>query len=460
MVSARLRGIYSLPLAGVLRDRGHEIVQPTEEIQRYLGVEETIAPPDVTVGKGNSRHEVMLSGDSESMEAVIDDLSDEFLDLGVKRFDFALNSIYRGTVVNVNPDRRAAFVDLGPTDGFLPFRNTRKRLREGEELTVKIVELPTDPDENPVLTTDISYANDYAVLLSRGVKMSKAIRDRDERERLYDLGHSIETDRGILWRTAARDVRDEFLRGQVEDLVDVADRVEKRAGRSVAPELLQEGSPASTLLVPGFTKRHLDELRAEVAPTVTKHHKHKAADRSHDLAVEAVEQLTDDESLLERFDSVMGEIEPVKVGDSLRFTHLKPDGSSPSFGRGRVIDVEEGEIQLQRDIEGGIKGLPSENADYAVTSVEEGSWMIISEYFTEEGDSTGMYININTPVEVYPWEVRYMDLCVDVLVQDSEVEVLDTGELDGHVSEGRISPELAERARDAAADIMEEITGS
>ncbi len=86
--------------------------------------------------------------------------------------------------------------------------------------------------------------------------------------------------------------------------------------------------------------------------------------------------------------------------------------------------------------------------------------MIVSEYFTEDGDSTGMYININTPVEVYPWEVRYMDLCVDVIVTGDEVEILDTGELDDHVSEGRISPELAERARDAASDIMDEIAGA
>jgi len=460
MVSVRLRGIYALPLAKILREKGHEIVQPTEEVAKYLDVEETIVPPDVTLGKGNDRHEVMVTGDSESMETVIGDVSDEFLDMTVKRFEYNINSIYRGTVVNVNTERRAAFVDLGPTDGFLPFRNTNRRLREGDEITVKIVELPTNPDENPVLTTDVTYANDYAVILDHGVKVSKSIRDKEERERLYDLGEEVETNRGILWRTSAKDVKGEFLKGQAQDLIDKADRVEKRGERSVAPELLQEGSPSAILMIPGFTKKRLDEERTEVAPTVSKHHKYKSADRSHDLAVEAVERLTDDEDLLQQFDPVMHEIEPIEVGDSLRFSHLKPDGSSPNFGRGRVIDIEDEEIQMQRSIDSGIQDLPSEAADYAVTSVEEGSWMIVSEYFTDEGESTGMYININTPVELYPWEVRYMDLCVDVVVQGGEVEIIDSGELDDHVAEGRIPPELAERAREAADDIQNEIAGA
>lgn len=457
MVSIRLRGIYSLPLAKKLRERGHEVVQPTEEIKRYLDVDETIAPPDVALGKGNDRHEILLTGDHESLEDVLDGVTEEFLDMAVKRFDYTQNAIYRGTVVNVNTDRRAAFVDLGPTDGFLPFRNTDRRLREGEDITVKIVELPTDPDENPVLTTDITYANDYAVVLDSGVKVSNAIRDKEERDRLHEVGRSVRTERGILWRTSAKDLKAEFLRGQARDLLDQADKVERRAEDSVAPELLMEGSPTALLMIPGYTKKVLDEVRSEIAPTVDKHHKYKAADRSHDLAVDAVENLTSDESLLGRFEEVMKGLEPVEVGDSLRFTHLKPDGSSPSFGRGRVIDVEGEEIQLQRGVDQGIRGLPSENAEYAVTSVEEGSWMIVSEYFDRSDESTGMFININTPAEIYPWEVRYMDLCVDVVVQNGDVEVMDSGELDDHVAEGRISPELAERARDAADDIREEI---
>lgn len=459
MLSIRLRGIYSLPLAKILKDQGHEIVQPTGEVGRHLDVDETYAPPDLTLGKGNDRHEIMVSGDESPMEDVIDTVTDEFLDVTVKRFDYDINAIYRGTVVNVATERRAAFVDIGETDGFLPFRNTSKRLREGEEVTVKIVELPTNPDENPVLTTDITHAHDYAVVLDGGVKVSKEIRDKEERDRLYDLGRSIDTERGVLWRTSAKGLDEEFLRDQAEDLLAEADRIEKRAERSVAPEKLQEGDTAAMLLIPGFTKKRFDEIRSTVAPTVKKHHKYKAADESHDLAVEAVERLVDDDESLDRFDGVMHDIEPIEVGDSLRFNHLKPDGSTPDFGRGRVIDVEEGEIQLQRRVDSSPAGLPSEGAEYAVTSVEEDSWMIISEYFDGNDESTGMFVNINTPVEVYPWEVRYMDLCVDVVLQGDEVELIDSGELDEHVAEGRISEELAQRAREAAEDIYEELGG-
>lgn len=458
MVSIRLRGIYSLPLAKLLKEEGHEIVQPTEEVTKYLDVEDNYAPPDLTLGKGNNRHEAMLSGDEDAMDEVIDLITGSFLDVAVKRFDYSLNSIYRGTVVNVATDRRAAFVDLGPTDGFLPFRNTRQRLREGEEVTVKVVELPTDPDENPVLTTDVTYANDYAVLLNHGVKVSKEIRSKEERDRLYELGRTIETDRGVLWRTSARGLSDEFLRDQAMDLVNEADRIEKRASRSVAPDRLDDGVPAALLMIPGFTKKRFDEERREVAPTVSKHHKYKAADRRHDLAVEAVERLIEEGETLDRFASVMEDIEPIEVGDSLRFNHLKPDGSSPDLGRGRVIDVENSEIQLQRRIDRSMRSPPSRNAEYAVTSVEEGSWMIISEYFDENDEPTGMFVNINTPVEVYPWEIRYLDLCVDVVVADGEVQLLDSGELDDHVAEGRISPELAQRARDAAQDIYDELS--
>jgi predicted RNA-binding protein associated with RNAse of E/G family len=77
-------------------------------------------------------------------------------------------------------------------------------------------------------------------------------------------------------------------------------------------------------------------------------------------------------------------------------------------------------------------------------------------YRDEEGTVKGTYINVCTPVEVFPDSVRYVDLHVDVIKHaDGTVEVVDDDELAAAVEAGHVGPDLAASARDVAERVAD-----
>ncbi|MWV38621.1 DUF402 domain-containing protein [Natrialba sp. INN-245] len=68
-----------------------------------------------------------------------------------------------------------------------------------------------------------------------------------------------------------------------------------------------------------------------------------------------------------------------------------------------------------------------------------------------DGGTNGTYVNVCTPVEPFPDEIRYVDLCVDVIKRpDGTVEIVDAAELEAGVDEGLVGEDLAEKAESVA----------
>jgi predicted RNA-binding protein associated with RNAse of E/G family len=75
-------------------------------------------------------------------------------------------------------------------------------------------------------------------------------------------------------------------------------------------------------------------------------------------------------------------------------------------------------------------------------------------YRSADGDTKGTYVNVCTPVELFPDGARYVDLHVDVVKHaDGTVERVDDDELDAAVEAGDVPEKLAERARSVAAAV-------
>ena len=90
----------------------------------------------------------------------------------------------------------------------------------------------------------------------------------------------------------------------------------------------------------------------------------------------------------------------------------------------------------------------------AVTKFTEGKWWYPTVYRGADGEKRGTYVNVCTPVEVFPDAVRYVDLHVDVVAHaDGAVERVDDDELDEAVAAGQVPSELAERAREVAGAV-------
>lgn len=147
-------------------------------------------------------------------------------------------------------------------------------------------------------------------------------------------------------------------------------------------------------------------------------------------------------------------------GDDLDIEHGKPAARSIQLGPATVrqLDVTTLRLTVERELSGGgtydALGTPIEAGDVAETRFTEGRWWYPTTYRDRSGATKGTYVNVCTPVEVFPDAVRYVDLYVDVIKHpDGLVEIVDEGELEVAVEAGHVSPELADRARTVARSV-------
>jgi len=437
MYALRIRGIYATALTGLLRRHGFKVVQPSEPIRERFGLEPDQEPYDLDLNDLEDRQGVFISGEREGLEQLIDILQQELPDVIVRRFELGLYAVYRGIARSSGPG--GTLIDLGSALGLLP----EGQLHPSETVTVQVAALPGRGAE-PILRQMIGLPGHYAVLISSGrIAASRKITDYGERMRLSWLGAELAPQGwGIVWHTAAAGRGRTALAEDIGRLSMQVAKLEERAEAPESPALLLEGEAAAQLEFPGGSKARLDELRGELLPTVPGHHRYRAHVES---AAEPGEQLAFPQ-----------------VGDELLIEHVKPDGQTLQLGRGRVIEADpQGRaLKLEREIKtpGRYDGLGvgKEPGDRAVTALRDLAWGYRTSYYSTAGEFKGEYYNINTPIEVYPDRLRYIDLEIDVVrLPGGESQVIDEEELERTVQEGWITERLAEHAREVARAILE-----
>ena len=100
--------------------------------------------------------------------------------------------------------------------------------------------------------------------------------------------------------------------------------------------------------------------------------------------------------------------------------------------------------------------VPIQEGDYGLTEVKEGAWHIKHSYYTREHKLIGDYFNINTPVELYPYGARYLDLEADVVCRTGEKPFLiDREKLALLCRNGCISSDLEKKAAAVAEDLLQ-----
>ena len=223
--------------------------------------------------------------------------------------------------------------------------------------------------------------------------------------------------------------------------------------KAEAPCLLWEGYPVLDAEFPAPAKKRLDEIRSRVAPTLPNHHYYRACggaiSESLSLAEKLLEAGRPEEEVMQLFKEVVEREAP--LNQRLQIIHVKLDGRIIRLGLAEVKERrEDGCLRLVRAIKSrGVYdglGTPREPTDLAITDVKPGSWYFCTTYLSSGGESKGVYININTPVELYPNKIRYVDLGVDVCIKpDGEVKVLDLEEPVKAAEQGVISQRLLDR---------------
>lgn len=234
-----------------------------------------------------------------------------------------------------------------------------------------------------------------------------------------------------------------------------------------APATLLEGSCYVDVEFPALSKKKLDEIRRSVTPTMDGHHYYKACGVNISSALDMAEKLLEKggprEEVETRFKQTIRAKYPI-VGSLIEIEHVKLYGKVFNLGKAviKAFDRPKSLIQFRRvfktkGIYDGLK-VDKDPGDYAVTEAKIGEWHFKTDYFSKDGRYKGTYINLNTPIELYPHGIRYVDLEVDVCVwPNGKVKKLDEKKLKEAAAEGIITPKLVRIVKEKLQEIMKEL---
>ena len=234
-----------------------------------------------------------------------------------------------------------------------------------------------------------------------------------------------------------------------------------------APVALLEGSRYVDVEFPALSKKKLDKIRGYVTPTMDGHHYYKACGVEIASALDMAEKLLEKRGTREEVEKLLAQTIRAKypiVGSLIEIQHVKLDGEVFNLGKAVIeaFDHHRSLIRFRRIFKkkGIYDGLNTEKApgDYAVTEARIGGWQLKTRYYSENGQYKGMYVNFNTPIELYPHEIRYVDLEVDVCVwPNGRVKKMDEKKLKEATNEGTITPKLAGIVKQNLNEVMEDL---
>ncbi len=165
-----------------------------------------------------------------------------------------VSDIYLGSVENVIPGIDAAFVNIGDAErngfihvtdlGPLRLKKTAAAITEllvpDQKALVQVMKEPTG-NKGPRLTGNITLPGRYLVLMpyGKGVKLSRRIRDENERSRLRALAILVKpAGMGLLVRTEAEGKAEEAIMEDLENLQKQWESIQYQASYAKPPALL------------------------------------------------------------------------------------------------------------------------------------------------------------------------------------------------------------------------------
>ncbi|MFC5970763.1 DUF402 domain-containing protein [Halomarina salina] len=464
-MSVRVRGIYATALTRLLYD-DTGVVQASEPIRERFDATFPVAPALATVATTDDRQGVGVSGEEPTVDAATDRLESVGVDTLAWNDPAPEGAVFDARVESTK--RSGAVLDLGEDDkggieGWLHFSQVDDRIEAGDALRVQIREAVAPwSDDRPVCTTDLTVETE----LARLVRSDQS----DATTGGVELASLLPTDPrdgwAVRWDERADDADLDALGATLDRLNEraaVLDALPNPASAGESgdePGRLTDGLATTWCWFGRESRFALDDLRREVTPTMGGHHRAKAATNAASAAVDFAEAVCDDAGDGGEFPfaALTRQFGP-REGDTLALGHGKPAGHLVVLGRGEVTDYDPvGKVTLEREMTPGgtydALGVERRAGDVAVTKLQEGRWWYPTVYRGSDGERRGTYVNVCTPVELFPDVARYVDLHVDVVKHaDGRVERVDDDELDEAVAVGEIPEPLAEKARAVASAV-------
>lgn len=213
---------------------------------------------------------------------------------------------------------------------------------------------------------------------------------------------------------------------------------------------------------PGASKARLDEIRYSVTPTLVRHHRlriinSQALERAEITLMKHPEK----KSAIEKRVFLETIFLPLEKAGLVKLEHMRPSGKPMRPREGILVEANSRQVVFRRSFsKGRYDGLdlPIQEGDYGLTEISEGEWFVRHSYYTRQDKLIGEYYNVNTPVELYPYGARYLDLEIDVIRKAGESpSIIDREKLAFLTRQGSIGSELEIKAVEVAESLAKSL---
>jgi len=212
--------------------------------------------------------------------AIVDGQTLYDLDIEIPSREQKKANIYKGRITRVEPSLEACFVDYGAErHGFLPLKeiareyftqgldpyksNIRELLKEGQEVVVQ-VEKEERGNKGAALTTFISLAGRYMVLMPNNPKaggVSRRIEGEDRQALKEALEHlTVPDDMGLIVRTAGMGRDAEELQWDLDYLLATWKAISQAASAQKAPFLIYQESKLFIRALRDYLRNDIGEI--------------------------------------------------------------------------------------------------------------------------------------------------------------------------------------------------------
>ncbi|MHA1776462.1 MAG: DUF402 domain-containing protein [Promethearchaeota archaeon] len=516
-----IRGIYSTALTKLFLDAGYSIIFPSEDIQMRFNLpyrpkgtySKDISIKDRLDGQGISvmfKKHIWEQLETENF-ADFPLTQEKIPNLLQFTARFHKNAIYRGLIVNSDKNQNFSLVRLIPEE--VGNRNGEKS-SEFETTLARYSHYIPDAKEGIFQVTHEDNGVNYASLGSyytvpgdlivivpynKKIIISKEIKHGRVKKHLFDLGKDIQREKkyGFVFRTAAEVASDDEILEELEELEKQLIQIQTTITKF--PERIGEiysNFHSENYLFPKSIKYQLDQLRAEILPTISNHHEIKSLlnqkyfqriwhlysnlrdeperDQIHGMNIQELMKYT--EYLMSDLDKEARNKIEVKFLSQYYHSFLKPrvyidilhqklTGKRFSLISGSIQDIEWQDhepyrIVVRRNLRPGGKydGLktPIERGDFAITEFGNNNWYYVSTYYSNEREIKGRYFNINTPIEITNRGIHYIDLEIDIVENMvGERSIVDKELLEQALEKKIITDEVYSKALTIAENIVE-----
>ena len=449
MLKFRIRGIYSTALTKLVLDNGHKIVQATPVIRERFNLEENNDPPDVTIKDAPTKESVLVVGSKKGVSTFLKIMKKEFTDAVFWASKVPLHGVVRGVVREKIND--FYLVDIG--NGNLG--TIKGNYNVGEIITASIKSPAFKTFRRSFLSRTIRIIGDYAEVIFGfpRITLSSFIKNPHQKEKLFKLGLSLSRKQyGIRWRSSARFAEEEDLIDDVNYLIQRGNKLLEELEYKEEPGVYYEGKYLAEVMFNKDNREKFDDIRAKVILTVKGHHWAKSTAKVMSAIVDfsemAIEKNFDSNTLANTIKNFV--LNRLLRKRKMYISHTKLTGHTLKLTPGMITSYNNNTFEVRRKLYGtGIYdglNIPKSKGDQDLLKVKIGSPYLIHRYVTKDNVLIGVYININTPVELTHYGIRYIDLLVDVVcLPDEEPKIIDLDELNLAREEELITEEFYDK---------------